>query len=340
MNKRIAWIDTARGLSIFLVVLGHTILPHSWLVYIFSFHMPLFFFLSGFLYNPEKHTNSWEFIKKKIQTILWPYLVFFLFGYIYWILFFNSNQYLDPIWRIFYSSDKLYAPFIPLWFLTCLFLVEVYFHFLVKFLKKWTILVAIVLSTLLGFYLAHHNFQLFWSLDIALVSLLFYYLGFITKTYQQNLKKINVAYLSLIGLIFLTLNFFLARWQGLQISMIYRVYGIEWIFIVLAISGIIGWIILAKLLKTFVFNKSKIFEYLGKNSLIILGLHTVFYYYVSDFFQYFLKIHPKTSILFSFIYTILTLVIMAPFIYFINEKMPILIGRPNNKKKREDTTEL
>lgn len=46
INKRIEWIDISKGLGMLLVIAGHTIaLKYSSILY--TFHMPLFFFLSG-----------------------------------------------------------------------------------------------------------------------------------------------------------------------------------------------------------------------------------------------------------------------------------------------------
>ncbi|MBQ8345321.1 MAG: acyltransferase family protein, partial [Clostridia bacterium] len=47
-NGRISWIDIAKGIAILLVLLGHTICPTWMSVYIYSFHMPLLFVLSGY----------------------------------------------------------------------------------------------------------------------------------------------------------------------------------------------------------------------------------------------------------------------------------------------------
>lgn len=72
--KRIVWIDNAKFLGIYLVILGHSI-PASEEEYsiirnfIYAFHMPLFVFLSGFLY---KRGN----IKKDVLCILVPYLIY------------------------------------------------------------------------------------------------------------------------------------------------------------------------------------------------------------------------------------------------------------------------
>lgn len=50
VRQRIDWIDTAKGLCMILVIVGHT-LPYGNLMrnFIFSFHMPAFFFLTGYI---------------------------------------------------------------------------------------------------------------------------------------------------------------------------------------------------------------------------------------------------------------------------------------------------
>ena len=50
--SRAEWIDACRGAGILIVVLGHCNPPFNKLIY--SFHMPLFFILSGYLYKNKK----------------------------------------------------------------------------------------------------------------------------------------------------------------------------------------------------------------------------------------------------------------------------------------------
>ena len=58
MGKRIEWIDMAKGIGIILVIMGHiSFRPESLNVWLCSFHMPLFFFLSGLTYNSTKYSE-------------------------------------------------------------------------------------------------------------------------------------------------------------------------------------------------------------------------------------------------------------------------------------------
>ena len=49
---RVDWIDLTKGIAIFLMVCGHIGLPGALSNWIWSFHMPLFFLMSGLLYIP------------------------------------------------------------------------------------------------------------------------------------------------------------------------------------------------------------------------------------------------------------------------------------------------
>ena len=70
-NKRLDYLDVAKGIGILLVILGHCQLgrigrAHS---LIYSFHMPLFFFISGVCFS-NKYTFSTLAVKRFRQIIL------------------------------------------------------------------------------------------------------------------------------------------------------------------------------------------------------------------------------------------------------------------------------
>lgn len=52
-SNRIDWIDRAKYLGILLVLLGHTDCPEAMKQSIYMFHMPLFFIISGYLWNDK-----------------------------------------------------------------------------------------------------------------------------------------------------------------------------------------------------------------------------------------------------------------------------------------------
>lgn len=136
IKERIIWIDSLRAIAIFYVVLGHAITtfaaPAVYNKYVYSFHLPLFFFVSGYLFNIERNPNFRFFLKKRVKTLLIPYFVFTFFAYIFVLAsqYFNlvnldysfegiNGLVIIPVTKVLYSSSI--TPFNnPLWFLTYL----------------------------------------------------------------------------------------------------------------------------------------------------------------------------------------------------------------------------
>ena len=142
-QNRILWLDAAKGIGIILVILGHIIpMDRSSCHYIYSFHIPLFFVLSGIIHRikREKYSGTKDssqpvqqsyfrinftkevfvFLKRKCQTLLYPYAVFSFLGLIF-IRFEDSlEEFGDNVPRVL-----LFMGIGPLWFLSALFVAEV-----------------------------------------------------------------------------------------------------------------------------------------------------------------------------------------------------------------------
>lgn len=74
MDYRQKWIDICKGLGIILVLLGHRLPDPDYTWFIFGFHMPLFFMLSGYLYKDV--TEIRKYAIKICKRYLVPYYVF------------------------------------------------------------------------------------------------------------------------------------------------------------------------------------------------------------------------------------------------------------------------
>lgn len=94
-EERINWVDIAKGIGIVLVLLGHAPRDSMRMQYplidflyyfIYSFHMPLFFFLAGMIFGHtqiKKPSKSFlAFLKKKVRTLLIPWLSFSILIYL------------------------------------------------------------------------------------------------------------------------------------------------------------------------------------------------------------------------------------------------------------------
>ena len=73
-KTRIRWIDNARGICVFCVLLAHCKLEHTYLQMIYTpFFLALFFFLSGYLFNCHKDIKT--DILKLVRNLIIPYFL-------------------------------------------------------------------------------------------------------------------------------------------------------------------------------------------------------------------------------------------------------------------------
>lgn len=102
---RLGWIDCMKGIGIILVVLGHIYKDNLVNIWVYSFHMPLFFIISGYL-SGIKDQDQFSFklnFVHKTKTLLYPFIFFRCFLFIYWFCIEYKFRQLDlgPIWFIF-----------------------------------------------------------------------------------------------------------------------------------------------------------------------------------------------------------------------------------------------
>ena len=327
-NKRIAWLDQLKGFGIILMVYGHNfpVLEE----YIYSFHMPLFFIIAG-IFHPKNINVST--IKKRVRQILLPYFLwsFILFGF--WLFIgrkFGESANLDLsitknfIGIFFAQGDINYMNWgIPMWFLPTIFLTFLLFGLILKIKNKFLHYSVLIMSIVLGFLIANFSeVYLFWSLDVALVSLFFYSFGFYAKDFIKSNKKKDVFSLLILGVIHLAVSLFLMQ----KIDMYRSTYGNEILFLLNSIVGFLFW---GYLFKNFLLIKSLV--YFGKNTIPILAVQAR----ALSFIKLFLFLILGLSI-FEFtefekvILTLGQLIILFPILIFINKYTPILNGK--NKK--------
>ena len=193
-EKRINYVDIAKGIGIILVLIGHISINNNINSIIYAFHMPLFFAISGFLYKEKKH-----FIKRKAKSILVPYFIFAILSYIYWFLIERKirNQDENPL-RLFFNifigcgGDENYLFNVSLWFLPCLFSTEIIYNILDKRVKNKTCFsIIIVFLSIIGYVYANVSaIRLPFSLDTALIAIIFYYFGILLKKIEDK-KQIS-----------------------------------------------------------------------------------------------------------------------------------------------------
>ena len=70
ITQRVEFVDTARGIAMLCIVLGHLgVAPINWVVY--TFHVPIFFLITGWFVSTKQGTGA--FAKRRARTLLVPY---------------------------------------------------------------------------------------------------------------------------------------------------------------------------------------------------------------------------------------------------------------------------
>lgn len=175
-NERIQWIDIAKGIGISLVLIGHMEIANPLLVFIESFHMALFFFLSGFTFNGSVDFKT--FLGKKAKNLLLPYLSL---GILYTpFVIATAGDSVNVIETTIHWLKELlfFQQEGHIWFVGALFWANVLYYFLNKFLSNPYLKLAVsAVCFALGY--AYTNFvgTLPWSIHIAFMALLFLCVG-------------------------------------------------------------------------------------------------------------------------------------------------------------------
>ena len=138
-KPRIMWIDIMRGLLMFWVIFGHITEDKAQIVYIYSFHMPAYFFLTGMTLAFRKDQRLGAFVLDKFLGLMVPYFVLNLYAAPFreWLEVVgeaNSQSFPDLLFGIMYSNaDSGYKMASnTLWFIPCLFLASVLFFCIKK----------------------------------------------------------------------------------------------------------------------------------------------------------------------------------------------------------------
>ncbi|MBN8253923.1 acyltransferase family protein [Priestia flexa] len=331
--NRINWIDTAKGIGILLVVLGHTSIPSNLESWIYSFHMPLFFFLSGFLFKESKYPTMIIFLKKKVQTLLIPYFAFSLLTYLFWAVILNnigasSSKWYIPLIGIFYSNgtDQWMLHNTPLWFLTCLFVVELLYYSLTKLtLNKTTIVVFLLTSSIIGYLDSlYAPIRLPWSIDVAFTALVFFGFGKLLSSKEFKMFNLPSKYKAILIVLLLTINVISIEQK---IDMNYNTYGNYFNFYIASFSGIFALLLISQLLPRIGFV-----SFLGINTLIILSLHKVLIPIIDKVFSVLMNGFTPGTLMWGVSVSVCTILILIPTIMIINKYFPYLIGRTSHSK--------
>lgn len=331
ISTRINWIDYLKAFSILLVVIGHLPISYELKKYIYSFHLPLFFILSGITFKPDKYKDLKELMIKKAKGLLLPYLMLNISYFVIWTIFYkilgNSEITLFEIIKgiIFANNDKIFLLNGPTWFIPTLFLVEVFSYIFYKFSsgnKKEIIYISII-SLIFGYIenVAKKNFFMPWHLNSVPVAIFFFFSGYLFFDYYKNNKEKIEKTKLIYGVLCIILGLYFALRNG-RVSFGGNHYHSMIYTLLSCYLSIIGYSIFIIKIK-----ECKFLSYIGANTLFILGFHNAIEIIIN-----YLKPEMLSRTRYSILVGIGSVLVLTLISYLVNKFIPFVVGKIEKKK--------
>jgi len=244
---RLRTIDIAKAICILLVVLGHYSPANSPAWYktltgvIYSFHMPLFMYLSGYLYRATRKPLKYgDFVMKKTKRLLIPY---FLISVLIISIKILTERYMyveNPVsWRDFISIFYLPSAGYFLWFIYTLFLI----FLIIPFFRKDYLLNTLFAASLIA-QLAPFSLTDAFCIEQFRIHLFYFVLGCITFRYQAIRRRLlrlpPAAAIISAAVVFAVLYYYQPAFSGIFASLVSLALALTACYSVILISRLIS----------------------------------------------------------------------------------------------------
>lgn len=337
IKKREIWADYVKFIAIYLMVLCHFNLnSESGRQFIWIFHMPVFFLISGYF---DKGINfSYGLVKKNFKTLIIPYFFFSVCNLtICWV-----SPYLHPeiyhngtiiqslgkaVIGMFLMDDVVrpyaFMPCLAAWFLAALFEIRILFSIIILCWRKNK--VAILPIIILVIVSVYWHFP-FFSVDSAGLGFLFYVIGYLCKRYSlfDYIKGVQALLLSVLLFVYL---YFIGMKNG-----IINIDGGEWgnSIVMFYINGFIGSLCCIALSKSVSLNIPFVSE-AGRSTITILGTHGAVGIIGKTFCVAVLHYSPRDfPIMASLLLSIIAVIVGVYVHRFLSKHIPWAVGQKNN----------
>ena len=279
--KRIIWIDWAKAILIYLMVVGHC-LPVKWQgTLIYAFHMPAFFMISGFLY----HQHHWW---KTVKSFVLPVAFFSTINFFIYALpkvvrgTFSSDSILERLFQPFWGGTGSLPPeeyiilFPGVWFIIALLLGRLLMgdiRYLSWISRKWKISIIVLIAFLsVEPYILPNNPLHTYKWYLVLPSLPFILLGYGIRNRIDYLERMK-PWMAIVGLI---LFGFVSLSSG-RVEILGCNYGFYSVYFLNAIlGGLLLFYACSKL------RQSKIIEIISKGTLLVMAFNFVLHSYINS----------------------------------------------------------
>lgn len=290
-QKRLEWVDIAKGIAIILMVIGHEVNNLNIHTLIFSFHMPLFFILSGYT---SSQIGSWEKFYSKLKknfvhVYLLALLMIMLLGVenLIFLKGFSLMSFFQSISKgIFWGSN---IPTIGvagvgvMWFLIVFFWAKVLFDLMQIIFSTSSIgIILIVMSGVSYFFCNNFRNFLPQAFDIVPFAALFMWIGLVAKNIKIKQIGKRKNYLTILSLTY----WLICMRLHLFIELVIRHYPL---FIVTILEAAAGTFVVCLFSKWLVPWAQKL-QIVGQHTLAVLCIHHLDLYWV-NWDSYILSFH-------------------------------------------------
>ena len=328
MQERINWIDWAKVIAIAFVVFGHVPQPVGSLPigYICTFHMPLFFMLSGYLAKgcTDIHRN----IRKHWHSLVLPYILYNMIFYPYWLLRHilegGDISAVDVVLKpflgvIFLQIETPYSTTVSgvTWFLAALLAMRIALNMIYRSKHELHLMLlsSLVVAVLYVVNESNHTFNNLFTVGF-LNCYPFYIIGHLLAKFKildrMGNRNGSVCFLLVSVAIFLFANSY-TEWKGITTSYL------------IALTGSLGVIYVCRMLNSYT---SSLLVTLSTGTIAIMGLHWMIIGTMNYVVE---KLFGLSKVIYVFpIALMLTIAIMMaiyPFILLCSKYWPGLLGK-------------
>jgi len=197
------WLDAVKGIGIVAVVWGHVIVDPALRVWVYLWHMPLFFFLAGYVYKPASDLR--RSARERGLRLLLPYALFFLLLSTRDLVQ-TAHDGTGRAWAMFIATHlaggkSVYGWLVAVWFITCLYLTQLVLDVAITRLSARAVNALMAASLLLAYANAAWFPRAFlpWAAHICLMAAPICYLGYRYRRIEASLPRWLPVFAALAG---------------------------------------------------------------------------------------------------------------------------------------------
>lgn len=292
-SNRCYYLDFAKVITTFLVIFGHLYSADSAVrLYLYAFHMPLFFLVSGVFHKYTGKIN-WSHYSR---TILWPILIFIILSILTNVLFYGAE--LTAQFQEFFIDIPKGKMKGILWFLFALFWCRVFMDFTCGFRNK--LIPLFIWGCLLFIPVIILKIRLPFALSQGMMAFPFYAIGYFGKDFllkQNESLKWGVPFICFLILTVLITKYLHGRVSMLSVSfgnlagtvfgdsvkecsLTFRAFLRIANIVLFYLNGLIGSAMILSF-SLLPFPKTKFITSLSKSLITVVGTQYVFINYIS-----------------------------------------------------------